>query len=150
MVQPTRSENEYHTLGANAPLASQGWLGLAFVPNNNHELIYSSSAGQLQRWDASSQRLESIGAEGFVRAPYKAVSPDGKRIAVLTNARQITIVNLETTQIEFALNAERSQIYAIDWSGDSENLAVGLSDGGVMLWRVGSIRSELKIGHFSD
>lgn len=140
-----RNENRPIEL-AKAPSAFGGWHGLDFMPNaNSQEVVFSSKSGQAQRWGVVDQTLVAeIGKKNLVNAPFQAISPDGKWLAVLESSKSIALMNLATSKKQFALPPERADIYALSWSPDSQDLAVGLNDGGVLLWRIGAAETELK------
>lgn len=139
-----RNDDRSQGLSTASPPPLQGWLGVAFVPNSQH-VVYSSKSGQAQRWDTVKHEfVANVGDDNLVRSPFQAVSPDANWLAVMESPRQVAIMNLRNAKKEFSLNAERTELYALAWSADSQTLALGLNDGGVSLWRIGAIESELK------
>ncbi len=43
----------------------------------------------------------------------------------------------------FTLPSERSPIKSVSWSPDGKRIAVGLSDGGVSIWDMESVKKQL-------
>src|SRR5262249_2799160 len=57
--------------------------------------------------------------------------------------KAVTVWDLNTRQLLFALPEERGTIWSLAWSPDKRLLAVGSSHGGIVLWDVPRIKTEL-------
>jgi WD40 repeat protein len=70
-----------------------------------------------------------------------ALSPDGAWYAVANRA--ISLWDAQTGRLLLALPRENSQVIALAWSPNRSYLAVGSADGGLALWDLPAVRSQL-------
>jgi len=98
--------------------------------------LYSCGAYEPARlWDtATGKRLaEFAGSAGPVRGVnYLAVSPDGKRLALATNERKVTLADAATGKIEKAIG--EGSIDRLAFSPDGTAIAGGGFDKEVIFW----------------
>jgi WD40 repeat protein len=120
---------------------------LAFYPDGQR-LIFMSTTGDAEVWHvAGGQRIFSFGQGRFERPDnlgVLALSADG--VCFATQAARSTGVTLWDTangSMMVALPAERSTVWPLAWSPNRELLAIGLSDGGLVIWNVPQTRSQL-------
>ena len=73
---------------------------------------------------------------------HTALSPDGAWLAV-GGDRAVTVWDLNKRELLFALPEERGTVWSMAWSPDKSLLAVGSSQGGLAIWSVPRIKSEL-------
>jgi WD40 repeat protein len=43
----------------------------------------------------------------------------------------------------YSFRPEQSEVWSLDWSSDGDRLAVGLSDGGLVVWDLPTVEAEL-------
>jgi serine/threonine protein kinase/WD40 repeat protein len=121
-------------------------FSLAFLPEGGLALVNKS--GALVVWDVSKrQRVvtlprskeESTGHEG----PIIAVSPKGKWLA-LADPSSITLWETKTRQPRLTLPAARATVWSLAW-GPEEQLAVGASDGSLVIWDIRKVEDALTL-----
>jgi len=120
-----------------------GWHNLAFHPDGRH-LLFIADTGAAEAWDVSARRREyTLGEPGAFQACHVALSPDGRLFAGDSTASAASIWDTESRRRLFLLPEERSPIWSLAWSSDGATLALGLSDGGLVIWSLPRIRAEL-------
>jgi WD40 repeat protein/tRNA A-37 threonylcarbamoyl transferase component Bud32 len=142
-----------HGRGLTAPRVrlKDGIHGLAFLPDSRR-LAWIGPAGDPEVWDADSAQMafscEGPGAngnEGRRVNGIMALSPDGSYLA--QEGPRVRLWDLEHRKLLLILPDERSLPWSFAWSPNNERLAVGSSDGGLVIWDLPTIRSQLgKIG----
>jgi WD40 repeat protein len=124
--------------------ASQGWHGLAFLPDGK-QIAFIGENGAAEVWDITQgERRKTIGTPSSFKSPHIAVSRDGRLLAGNIEPQVVAIWDIARNKQLFAFRAERSQVWALAWSPDSDQLAVGLADGGLALWNLERIYGELE------
>ncbi len=124
------------------PRALIGWHSLAF--RSARDLVYISSDRVAVVWDAAANRMaRTIGTPGRFEGSHIAVSPDGRWLAAEATPSSVAIADLERGEVIFTFRDERSPIWSLAWSPDARRLAVGLSDGGLVLWDLERVRAVL-------
>ena len=91
----------------------------------------------------SRRRAYTLGGPGEFQACHIALSPDGRLFAGDPTASAASIWDPESRKRLFLLPEERSPIWSLAWSSDGATLALGLSDGGLVIWSLPRIRAEL-------
>jgi serine/threonine protein kinase/WD40 repeat protein len=120
-----------------------GWHALAF--RSDRELVFIAGDGTAVVWDVVANRLvRTIGAPGQFEAYHSAVSGDGRWLAAQDTPTAVAVVDLQRGEIAFTFREERSPIWSLAWSPDARRLAVGLSDGGLVVWDLERVRTQLK------
>jgi serine/threonine protein kinase/WD40 repeat protein len=120
-----------------------GWQGLAF--RSNSELVFVGGDGRAVVWDVLADRLvRTIGKPGRFGANHCAVSLDGRWLAAQETPSAVAIVDLERGEVDFTFREERSPIWSLAWAPDGRRLAIGLSDGGAVVWDLGRVREQLQ------
>ena len=71
-----------------------------------------------------------------------AVTHDSSRLAWQTG-RAATIWDLDRGKLLIALPDEPTSVWNLAWSPRGDRLALGLSDGGIVLWDLREIRAQL-------
>jgi WD40 repeat protein len=118
------------------------WHALAF--RSATELVYIAEDGRAVLWDVRDDRLvHTLGDPGTFEGGHLAVSPDGRWLAAQDTAAAIAIVDLERGEIAFTFREERCPVWALAWGPDSRRLALGLSDGGLIVWDLHAVRKSL-------
>ncbi|MCH7726155.1 MAG: hypothetical protein IH991_06710, partial [Planctomycetes bacterium] len=64
-------------------------------------------------------------------------------LAADATAEALTIIDISAKRTLFTLSSERSPIKSVAWSPDGKRVALGLSDGGVVIWNLESVREQL-------
>ncbi len=118
-----------------------GWHSLAFC--SPRELVYITSDRVAVVWDVIADRLiRTIGQPGTFEGFHIAVSPDGRWLAAEATPSSVAIVDLDLGEVVFTFREEKSPIWSLAWSPDARRLAVGLSDGGLVLWDLEQVRAD--------
>jgi WD40 repeat protein len=126
-----------------APPMSQGWHGLDFFPDG-HRLAFVSHAGTAEIWDvAADKRSFQLGDENPFHAPILALSKDGTRFAGILESDVVSIWNTSNRKMLYAFRPEQSEVWSLAWTPKGDRLAVGLSDGGLVVWDLPAIETEL-------
>ena len=115
-----------------------GWNNLAFYPDSDH-LTFGTARGMVETWDTRTARRVS----SFGRAGHQAASPNGLWLATEADPSTVTLWSSQTGSQVFTLPPESGPIWSLAWSPDGERLAVGLTDGGLVIWNVPRIQAEL-------
>ena len=120
-----------------------GWHGLAFHPDGRH-LLFVADTHVAEAWDVTTGKRDyTLGEPGEFEAWHVAVSPDGRLFAGDPKTTAAGIWDLDSKKRLFLLPEERSPIWSLAWSPNGESLALGLSDGGLVIWNLPKIRAEL-------
>src|SRR5262245_14414323 len=130
-------------LDIGAPRGLHGWHNLCFHPEGRH-LLFVDEHGAAVAWDIKSRRASwhFAGMPRF-QSFHCALSPDGRWFAADAEPTTPIIGNTLTNRRLFPLRPERAPIWCLAWSPDSRRLALGLSDGGLSIWNLEAIRTEL-------
>jgi WD40 repeat protein len=121
----------------------QGWHGLSFLPDGK-SIIYVSNAGVAEVWNVEKdRRVNSFGKPGTFSAPHIALSPNGKWLAALTQPDTVSLWNVANGEYVFSLRPELGTVWSLGWDASSTQLAVGQSDGGLVLWHLPVIQKKL-------
>ncbi|HEV2972390.1 MAG TPA: protein kinase [Pirellulales bacterium] len=126
-----------------APRMNQGWHGLAF-DSADHNLVFVSDQGMAEFWDVERDvNSFRLGETGSFKAPQIAVSPDGRWLAGLVEPDVVEVWDIRQRKRVYAFRPERSSVWSLAWSPESQGLAVGFSDGELAIWSLSLIREEL-------
>jgi WD40 repeat protein len=130
-------------LDIGAPHVLHGWHNLWAHPDGRH-LFFVDQDGAVVAWDVTSRRMDWR-FEGMPRCQsfHCALSSDGRWLAVDGEPTAAAICDVTTRRRLFQLRAERAPIWCLAWSPDNRRLALGLSDGGLSIWDLEAVRSEL-------
>jgi WD40 repeat protein len=106
--------------------------------------VYIAEDGRAVLWDVRDDRLvHTLGDPGTFEGGHLAVSPDGRWLAAQDTAAAIATVDLKRGEIAFTFREERCPVWALAWGPDSRRLALGLSDGGLIVWDLHAVRKSL-------
>jgi WD40 repeat protein len=126
----------------NTPAMNQGWHGLAFYPDGR--LTFVSHTLAVEIWDVEGKRPSSqLGAADQFHAPHIALSKDGSRFAGLLQPDVVSVWSTSDRKMLYSFRPEQSDIWSLAWSHDGNRLAVGLADGGLVVWDLPTIQTEL-------
>jgi eukaryotic-like serine/threonine-protein kinase len=119
---------------------------ITFHPDGRH-LVLVSSAQEAEVWDVAAGRKaytfgagqRPAGGQG-IRTKI-ALSADGRRFA--WQGGGVTVWDMDSRKLLAALPEDNSKVWSLALSPDGERLAVGLSDGSLVIWNIslGSGRS---------
>jgi serine/threonine protein kinase/WD40 repeat protein len=124
------------------PPSLDWWQALAF--RSADEVVYIAQDGRAVVWDVRGDRLvRALGEPGTFEGSHIAVSPDGRWLAAQDTATAVAIADLERGEIAYTFREERCPVKSMAWSPDSRRLAVGLSDGGLVVWDLHAVRKQL-------
>jgi tetratricopeptide (TPR) repeat protein len=116
------------------PPLEHGWHNLAFYPDSHH-LTFATARGMVETWDTrTARRVASLGKKGGV-----AASPDGGWL----NDGDFALWSSQTGSRAFSLPKESGLATCTAFSPDGDRLAVGHSDGGLVIWSVPRIQAQL-------
>jgi WD40 repeat protein len=121
---------------------------LAFYPDGRR-LTFISAGGDAEVWDAlTAQRTFAFGRGQLAGANALgviALSPDGAWLAT-QSAGSLAVAVWDTARGEHLLTlpAERGTVWPLSWSPDGARLAVGRSDGGLVVWDLVRVRAQLR------
>jgi WD40 repeat protein/serine/threonine protein kinase len=126
-----------------APRGLHGWHNVCFHPEGRH-LLFVDENGSAVAWDIKSRRANwhFAGMPRF-QSFHCALSPDGRWFAADAEPTTPILGDTLTNRRLFPLRPERAPIWCLAWSPDSRRLALGLSDGGLSIWNLEAIRTEL-------
>jgi serine/threonine protein kinase/WD40 repeat protein len=111
---------------------------LAFDVTGEH-LLLVNAAGRLTVWDRRRQRPQPT----EIQAVQLALGRDGRWLATPGPDHGAILVDMQSGQEVLALPPEESDIWAPAWSPDGTRLALGLSDGGLVVWDFEQVRARL-------
>jgi WD40 repeat protein/serine/threonine protein kinase len=122
-------------------------LALAFAPDGRLALINDHQ--EAEWWDVvAGRRVAAYGGGELEQrsgtstwSTITALSPDGAWYAVANRA--ISLWDAQSGRLLLALPRENSQVIALAWGPNRRYLAVGRSDGGLALWDLVAVRSQL-------
>lgn len=119
-----------------------GWHALAF--RSERELVYVARSGNAVVWDVIDDRLvRMIGRPGEFESCHIAVSRDGRRLAAEATPSSVAIVDLEGGELLYTFREERCPISSLALSPDTHRLAVGLADGGLVVWDLHQVDQQV-------
>jgi WD40 repeat protein len=119
-------------------------IALSFSPDSKH-LVFVNEQCEIEKWNlATGQKAASFGSEELRRGnpPRTALSGDGALFAA-GSSRSVTVWDMEHKKLLLDLPEERGPIWSVAWSPNRELLAVGSSDGGLVIWNIPEIRAQL-------
>jgi WD40 repeat protein/serine/threonine protein kinase len=116
---------------------------LAFYPDSER-LTFIGEQGELEVWDViNEKKVYAFGKDDLKQGSGEiALNADGGLLAV-GGTRSITVWDTEARKRLFALPEAQSFCSHSAWCPGREFLAVGSADGGVVIWKIPQIRSEL-------
>jgi WD40 repeat protein len=123
--------------------------GIAFHSESKH-LIFVADTGAAEAWDVTKGRKVFSFAAGNSEARSGitslggiiALSPDGAWLAS-SHGTFVTVWDMSRRQLLLKLPEEPTRSASIAWSRTGEFLAVGTSDGGLVIWNLVKIKAQL-------
>ena len=125
---------------------------LAFNPSDQ-TLVSGSYDSAVRIWQqGSAAPLKIFTVPGFSTLYAVAVSPDGKRLAVGTEQREITVWDLETATQNGTLLGHTNSVYSLAFSPDGSLLASGSRDNSIRFWDMETMQpvGEPLMGEIAD
>jgi WD40 repeat protein/ribosomal protein S27E len=123
----------------------QGWHGLG-PDRSNGQITFVAADRRGETWDTRRDVLvRSFGAAETFQAPQLALSNDGRLLACLGKANEVSLWLFEADGARRLLSfrPEATNVYSLAWSPDDGLLAVGLVDGGITIWNVAEVQRRL-------
>jgi WD40 repeat protein len=77
------------------------------------------------------------------QASHLALGPDGRWVATLGPGWGALICERESGRELLALPQEEAPVWSLAWSPDGTRLALGLPDGGLVIWNLEQVRARL-------
>ncbi len=127
------------------PAHTFGLLSLSYLPDGKRFVLVNIDTGMIEVRDATGGEVKvTFGRKELVHgiSIHTALSPDGNWLAV-GGDKAVTVWDLNKRELLFALPEERGTIWSMAWSPDKNLLAVGSSHGGLAIWNLPRIKSEL-------
>jgi WD40 repeat protein len=127
------------------PAHTFGLLSLSYLPDGKRFVLVNWDTAMIEVRDATGGEVEStFGRKELIQGVtiHTALSPDGNWLAV-GGDKAVTVWDLNTRELLFALPEERGTIWSMAWSPDKSLLAVSSSHGALSIWNVPKIKSEL-------
>jgi WD40 repeat protein/serine/threonine protein kinase len=121
------------------------FLALSFLPDGKQLVLVNRNEGKIEVHDAADGQVRvSFGRKELIhgRSIHTALSPDGAWLAV-GGDKAVTVWDINKRELLFALPEERGTIWSLAWSPDKNLLAVGSSTGGLVIWNMPRIKTEL-------
>ena len=120
-----------------------GQAGVCFSPDGKRAMLWGD---RFQMVDTETWKTAPglpVPSTGLVLGAA-AVSPDGRRVAVVTDVYDILIVDPEAGRVELAIEPpSRVRIFALAWSPDGTRLAAATAQGKLRLWHLPTLTGEL-------
>jgi WD40 repeat protein len=125
-----------------------GWVHALAPAGPGKRLAFGAVTGDTEVWDlGAGRKLFALAGEAMLKrtgldiGTNLAMSPDGTRFASI--GRRDTVWDMESRQLLVALPESRVARWCLALSPNKELLAVGASDGGLEIWNLPRIRSQL-------
>jgi serine/threonine protein kinase/WD40 repeat protein len=115
---------------------------LRFDPTGR-TLHFAALDGSIASCDWDTGQILGSSAPG-ISHPHAAVSPDERWLATAEHADRVLIFDLKENRPALILPPETSEIWSFAWSPDGRRVAVGLSDGGLVIWDLEEVRACLR------
>ena len=113
----------------------------AHLSADQNLLRYITTAGTIGAWDWAAD-LDAGKSKSRPRCRFLAMSADDRWAAVRSDS-SLVIHDVMDDQEWLMLPAESSAPWCVEWSPDGSKIAAGLSDGGLVVWDVEHIRTQL-------
>jgi WD40 repeat protein len=129
------------------PRPANSVAALAFFPDGKR-LALVNAAGEPEVWDVTTgQRLFDLGGRPLARENNLgtlALSRDGRWLATHAGGNSSAVVwDTEQHRRFLALPAERGIVWSLAWSPQGDRLAIGTSEGGLVIWNLPRVRAQL-------
>jgi WD40 repeat protein len=125
------------------PPPLRGFHNVAFLADGRR-IAYISKAGLAQVWDIVAGQSDFVlGEPGVFQDWHVSVSPNGRWLLGAKNGNLPGVWDLQTRNQLFEFPELHSPAWSLDWSPDSNLMAIGQSDGGVSIWSLSRIRAHL-------
>jgi WD40 repeat protein/serine/threonine protein kinase len=121
------------------------YLALSFLLDSKHLALVNWETGQVEVRNATTgQVTTAFGKKELLSGGviHTALSPDSTWLAV-GGTKPVTVWDLTKRELVLALPEERGTVWSLAWSPNQELLAVGSSDGGLVIWNLPRIKAEL-------
>jgi hypothetical protein len=121
---------------------------VGFYGDSKHVAI-TRQGGMPEVWDVTTrERLYPAGPDEFRGAADRgldkvALSADDEWLAVQGSRGSVSLWDLQTRELLVALPEELATVWDLAWSPDRQRLALGLSDGRLVLWNIPRLRARL-------
>jgi serine/threonine protein kinase/WD40 repeat protein len=121
-----------------------GWHNLALHPESRW-LAYVSRNRQAEFWSLDPPaRAFALGEPGEFTAHHIASSPDGRWFAANPRTNAVTVWDTTRRQDRLDFPLESAAIWSLAFGLRGETLALGMSDGSLVIWRLARVRNFLE------
>jgi WD40 repeat protein len=118
-----------------------GWHGLVFVDGG---LGFVAPDYSFQVWDVHKGELQyTLGEVGEFSSPHVAATLDGAYLVGTHKSDTVALWDVRARKRLFLFRPERSEVWSLAFNHAGTELAVGLSDGGLAVWKLGVINRAL-------
>src|SRR5262249_5179145 len=121
--------------------ANFAWDCLHFL-GQGRWLTFPTAEDAIGIWDCQTRSLVRL-SRPFAPSRRLTITRDQRWGASLSAANRVVLFDLESGKEVLQLPPESSTILSLKFSPDGRRLALGLSDGGVVLWNLEQVRAEL-------
>jgi WD40 repeat protein len=126
-----------------APQLLSGWFNLNWYPDSTH-LAFVTGAKVGEVWNvATGKRVMYFGRPGELQQHISSLSPDGRWFVCSPTGTAAVLWDARTGKRLLTLPEESSGIWCYSWSPDNKRVALSLTDGGVVVWDLASVRQHL-------
>jgi WD40 repeat protein len=131
---------EIHRLASGSHLTNDA---VAFLPDGRH-VIFVGPEGAAEAWDTVlREKAFSLGNPGEFQYPI-TLSPDGSRFAgTSSSSGGMVIWDIPKCQRVVVLPTRQRAVWSLAFSPDDTKLAIGYSDGGLEVWNLPRLRTQL-------
>jgi WD40 repeat protein/serine/threonine protein kinase len=121
------------------------FLALSWLPDSKHVVLVNWPKGQVEVWDVDTGKVTTaFGSKELLAGDtiHTALSRDSAWLAA-GGSKAVSVWDLNNRELVVALPEERGTVWSLAWSPDKEMLAVGSSDGGLVVWNFPGVQAEL-------
>jgi serine/threonine protein kinase/WD40 repeat protein len=117
-----------------------GWgLRCLHFDGAGRRLTFRSKKGTLGLWDWSKREAHVTDLPAF----HLAFHAGGRWVAASNPAQGVVVYDVQERRQMLTLPPEPSDAWSLAWSPDGGRLAVGLADGGLVIWDLEQVRARL-------
>jgi WD40 repeat protein len=127
------------------PVNVYQFLALSWLPDSKHVALVNWGQGVVEVRDVDTGGVTTaFGKKEFLAGDtvHTALSHDGVWLAA-GGSKAVSVWDMNKRELVVVLPEERGTVWSLAWSPDRESLAVGSSDGGLVIWNLPRMKTEL-------